>query len=169
MTQLAEFSRESAKRYLQNIVFVDDEIYTKATDQPVISTAELPAFQSPFAAQQSADDAVQKNSSAQPKSFISAVASPSSANGNRDATLPERTTQLVPIVASLPAVEEKTPYHPRQLVESFAREGMICALYEPKEGFAADKDSELYKLCERAMLSCWIGICSVWMGEIFCR
>lgn len=41
-------------------------------------------------------------------------------------------------------------YHPKNLVESFAREGMVCALYEPAEGFKTDNTSELFKLCERA-------------------
>lgn len=42
------------------------------------------------------------------------------------------------------------PYHPKQLVESFAREGMVCALYEPVEDFKTEPTSELFKLCERA-------------------
>ena len=41
------------------------------------------------------------------------------------------------------------PYHPKDLVSSFAREGITCALYEPKEGFSTDPDSEIFKLCER--------------------
>lgn len=41
-------------------------------------------------------------------------------------------------------------YHPKNLVESFAREGMVCALYEPAEGFKTDNASELFRLCERA-------------------
>jgi hypothetical protein len=40
-------------------------------------------------------------------------------------------------------------YHPKDLVSSFAREGIICALYEPPEGFATDPESEIFKLCER--------------------
>lgn len=41
-------------------------------------------------------------------------------------------------------------YHPKNLVESFAREGMVCALYEPDEDFKTDNTSELFRLCERA-------------------
>ena len=41
-------------------------------------------------------------------------------------------------------------YHPRDLVESFADMGIVCALYEPKEGFANDPASKLFKLCDRA-------------------
>ncbi len=41
------------------------------------------------------------------------------------------------------------PFHPKELVGSFASEGIICALYEPKEGFDTGRDSEIFKLCER--------------------
>ena len=41
------------------------------------------------------------------------------------------------------------PYHPKELVSSFAREGITCALYEPPEGFDTDPGSEIFKLCER--------------------
>lgn len=41
------------------------------------------------------------------------------------------------------------PFHPKDLVSSFAREGITCALYEPQEGFSTDRDSEIFKLCER--------------------
>lgn len=47
-------------------------------------------------------------------------------------------------------LNEDEIYHPKKLVESFAREGMVCALYEPEEDFKADNTSELFKLCERA-------------------
>jgi hypothetical protein len=52
-----------------------------------------------------------------------------------------------------PSVEEndnvEQPYHPKDMVSSFAREGITCALYEPKEGFPTGPDSEIFKLCER--------------------
>lgn len=41
-------------------------------------------------------------------------------------------------------------YHPRQLMESFAQEGIVCALYEPRKGFETTPNSELFRLCERA-------------------
>lgn len=40
------------------------------------------------------------------------------------------------------------PYHPKDLVRSFAREGITCALYEPPNGFSTEPDSEIFKLCE---------------------
>jgi hypothetical protein len=41
------------------------------------------------------------------------------------------------------------PFHPKDLVGSFAREGIICALYEPKKGFETHSDSEIFRICER--------------------
>jgi hypothetical protein len=51
-------------------------------------------------------------------------------------------------VASVP--DEPPAYHPRELLESFAREGMVCALYEPRPGFETGPQSELFRLCARA-------------------
>jgi hypothetical protein len=48
------------------------------------------------------------------------------------------------------AAAERVPFHPKQLVASFARKGMNCALYEPQAGFDNGIDSELFKLCDRA-------------------
>ncbi|MBB5503001.1 response regulator receiver domain [Paraburkholderia sp. MM5384-R2] len=114
MTELENFTRNAAKRYLQNIVFVDDEIYSHGTGKPVTVT-EMPVFASPFGRE-----------------------------GER----------IKPAEQKVEGLDEcsglKVPYHPRQLVQSFAREGMVCALYEPVEGFETNQDSELFKLCERA-------------------
>lgn len=110
MTYLEEFSRTAAKRYLQNIVFVDDEIYVKASGQPTITTADIPPFPTPFISGQ---------------------------------------TQLIKAVVEQQIDQKKIPYHPQHLVQSFAREGMVCALYQPTENFDTGKGSELFKLCER--------------------
>jgi|GEM_PF-661886 hypothetical protein len=45
--------------------------------------------------------------------------------------------------------EEKVSYSPKDLVSSFAKERIICALYEPPEEFDVDPESEIFKLCER--------------------
>ncbi|HEY0063132.1 MAG TPA: response regulator receiver domain [Telluria sp.] len=110
MNHLHKFNRDAAKRYLQNIVFVDDEIYSRVSGKPVISTLDIPAFQSPFA------------------------------TGARDVSAPGLES----------AIEEKIPYHPQHLVQSFAKLGMVCALYEPENNFATAQGSELFNLCERA-------------------
>ena len=109
MTTLTTFNREAAKRYLQSIVFVDDEIYTPETGEPVHITPDIAPLKSPFVG-----------------------------------GVPE------PDAPKLITPELNTPYHPRDLVESFAREGMVCALYEPRSGFQSGVSSEIFKLCERA-------------------
>lgn len=111
MTHLQTFTRNAAKRYLHNIVFVDDEIYAQFSGRPAEITSDIPLFKSPFA-------------------------------GGRK--------QIVANTAEKESVEDKVPYHPKQLVESFAKEGMVCALYEPQEHFDTTTESELFKLCERA-------------------
>lgn len=110
MTTLEEFSRKAAAQYLQNIVFVDDEIYDTSLGHPVAVTSALPTFKAPFA-----------NTAATLK--------------NEDAGEDQA---------------EKPPFHPKQLVGSFAKEGMVCALYEPSEGFDTTNGSEIFNLCERA-------------------
>lgn len=44
---------------------------------------------------------------------------------------------------------EDPPFHAKEFVGSFAREGITCALYEPEKGFSTDADSEVFKLCLR--------------------
>ncbi len=111
MNYLQQFNRDAAKRYLQNIVFVDDEIYSRVSGRPVIPTVDIPMFQSPFL-------------SAEKK--------------------------LEPSDLVVDEVEKKIPYHPQHLVQSFAKLGMVCALYEPERNFETAKGSELFNLCERA-------------------
>ena len=61
-----------------------------------------------------------------------------------------RTSQPEATTSPPPPSQEKPPYHPKHLLESFAQQGMVCALYEPKEDFGTDAESELFKLCARA-------------------
>lgn len=109
MMTLEEFSRKAAAQYLQNIVFVDDDIFDKPSGRAVEVTSLIPAFKTPFA-------------------------NTTTALKNEDAE------------------EDQThpPFHPKQLVGSFAKKGMVCALYEPTEGFDTATGSEIFTLCERA-------------------
>jgi hypothetical protein len=43
-------------------------------------------------------------------------------------------------------------FHPREIVASFAKKGVVCALYEPATDFKTDEDSEVFKLCQAADL-----------------
>lgn len=118
MSALADFGREAAGQFLQSVVFVDDEIYSKHAGTPVEVTTSLPQLKSPF---------------------------PLSDGEARQSVLPADANSI----AKVAAPEDRPAYHPKQLVESFARKGMVCALYEPNNGFASGRDSELFKLCDR--------------------
>jgi hypothetical protein len=116
MSALTDFSREAAVQFLQSVVFVDDEIYSKLAGTPVEVTTSLPRLKSPFP--------------------------PADARSQQ----PDGVNKQAEAVSQ----EDLPSYHPKQLVESFARKGMVCALYEPSIGFASGRDSELFMLCDRA-------------------
>ncbi len=141
---LDQFTRQSASEYLHSIVFVDDEIYSRATGQPETVTL-APRFRSPFAAGNDAPARpLQEAIAAAPVQEAIAAAPVQEAV----VTVPVQevaTSRLVQEVAAVAA-----PYHPKQILESFAREGMVCALYEPAENFETGTNSQLFKLCARA-------------------
>jgi hypothetical protein len=163
MTNLTKFCREAAKRYLQSIVFVDDEIYSRETGAPVEVSTDLHPFKSPFIRQD--DPPAADNTTApsglelRPGDRYQPVAMPGANEpaappgpGVEPAGAAPTPAAVLPIspALTLPAAGTKPPYHPRQLVESFAREGMVCALYEPKAEFPSGNESEIFRLCERA-------------------
>lgn len=119
LTLANEFALEAARKYLQSIVFVDDEIYQPvlASDLPleVPIAAEMHVFAKPI-------EPVEKTDQNQSPEVSDASFEP----------------------------QDGGHFHPKQLVESFAREGMVCALYEPKPDFSTAPESEIFKLCERA-------------------
>ena len=125
MTALTDFVTSSATKYLQSVVFVDDHIYHK-NDKPLETAVSIagglkPQFVEPEVAE--AKTAVESEAP-----VVSGDPVGSGGDGN--------------------TAEED--YHPRQLMESFAQKGIVCALYEPKEKFSTDPDSEIFRLCERA-------------------
>ncbi|WP_029603203.1 response regulator receiver domain [Kozakia baliensis] len=125
MTTLQEFARSAARKYLQSIVFVDDEIYTRVPAQGVRVEA-IPASSAMNIFRKPIEPTVE---------IIHEVSEV------------DLSTKEEEIAAQ---TETGAMYHPKHLVESFARERMVCALYEPNENFSTDPDSELFKLCERA-------------------
>jgi hypothetical protein len=58
----------------------------------------------------------------------------------------------LPEAASTEAGEPAASFHPKDIVASFARRGIACALYEPPQEFSTDESSEVFKLCEVADL-----------------
>lgn len=118
MTSAQEFALTAARKYLQSVVFVDDEIYVPVPAEAIkadvgIAAAAMRVFAKPM--------------------------QPTAEEGKKPT---EKKEARDPNGGGL--------YHPKYLVESFARERMVCALYEPAKDFPTSADSEIFKLCERA-------------------
>jgi hypothetical protein len=129
MTALDEFIRNTAATYLQNIVFVDDKIYLKQLPVDIGNTPSdfFSGLKPPFTGEQ-----------------IDEKAAPANEDGGKipaevDGSASSEAVQL----DDLPRREN---FHPRDLMESFARYGIVCALYEPREGFKCDQESDLFRL-----------------------
>ena len=120
MTSAQEFALSAARKYLQSVVFVDDQIYVKvpATEVRVSVPGAAPAMKIFSKPREPKVDTI---------------------------------VEIQDESAAADAVKDQIElYRPKDLVESFARERMVCALYEPKEGFETHSDSEIFRLCERA-------------------
>jgi len=122
LTAAKEFALTAARKYLQSIVFVDDEIY-----QPL----PVAAIKADVGGAATAMRVFAKPVEPKVEEVIEANAGES-----------DKSSETDPNGGGL--------YHPKQLVESFARERMVCALYEPQKDFPTDSNSEIFKLCERA-------------------
>lgn len=125
MTTAQEFALSAARKYLQSVVFVDDEIYERVPAQAIKVDATLahPAMR-----------VFRKPVDPDVKTVIEVSEAELSATESAIST----------------QTDTGAMYHPKHLVESFARERMVCALYEPEKDFKTDPESELFKLCERA-------------------
>lgn len=137
MNALNQFVLQSATNYLQSVVFVDDHIYRKDDGKPVETVTERepqPMRQIIVDDDEEDVDPVGVTNSAEQTTSTS---SGSPASGPNDDT-----------VAGI--VSGRSEYHPRELMESFAQKGIVCALYEPREHFSTDTKSDLFRLCERA-------------------
>jgi hypothetical protein len=53
---------------------------------------------------------------------------------------------------SKPIEPPKPPFRTKDLVGSFAVQGIVCALYEPERNFSTDENSTVFKLCNTADL-----------------
>lgn len=110
MTALDEFVKETAEKYLQSVVFVDDKIYFNQlpVDLDNIPPSLFSGLKSQFIQEQGGEEV--------------------------DATTDEAqsiTHSVRPDDKRVEALEGQGGYHPRELMESFARKGIVCALYEP--------------------------------------
>jgi hypothetical protein len=129
MTSLDDFVTASATSYLQSVVFVDDKIY---------ETGGRPLEHSP---------AIDGLGSVLRPQFEEAGNDLDIQDGAADSRVEvkEGSTAVENVANAAP-----TQYHPRELMESFAQKGIVCALYEPRKGFQTDPTSHLFRLCERA-------------------
>ncbi|MBU0485390.1 MAG: hypothetical protein KKB30_12870 [Proteobacteria bacterium] len=123
MTSLDDFIRKTAANYLQSVVFVDDKIYV---------------HQSP----QDNENIIPNSFSGLKSQYTDETASTEKNNAGHE----EENSS----VKHDNAIEGSEVFHPRDLMESFARYGIVCALYEPRKGFKSDPTSDLFCLCERA-------------------
>lgn len=133
MTALDHFVRDTVVNYLQSVVFVDDKIYTHQSprDYEVIPPGFFSGLKPQFAEGTKVEDEAPAINEEQ-------VASTGVPEGGSSAVNQANIAEIL---------EE---YHPRELMESFARYGVVCALYEPRVGFKSDSTSVLFRLCEKA-------------------
>ncbi len=120
MTKVGDFAFEATRKYLQSIVFVDDEIYQ-----------DVPAKVVQFS-----------KGTAVPAMRVFA--------GPLEPTIVKDDKAPADVAGEEDDIAAATPFFPKLLVESFARERMVCALYEPPKDFSTSAESEIFKLCDRA-------------------
>jgi hypothetical protein len=135
MSALKDFVKKSAASYLQSVVFVDDHIYSMNGGQPL-----------------------EVSSDASSRAEIDAMLGPTKNEAPRCVALEEGEANALAPTSEEPISDANeqvdhipsAQYHPRELMESFAQHGIVCALYEPREGFETNENSHLFRLCERA-------------------
>jgi hypothetical protein len=127
MTSLDKFISDSARSYLQSVVYIDDKIYTRNGNPGEISLAGIPA--SPIPSFTDEEAAVDGETSAGTDDLIARDGERLASEGSR---------------VSFP------DYDAKMLMESFAERGIVCALYEPSEGALVDVNSNIFTLCQRA-------------------
>jgi hypothetical protein len=131
MTALDDFVAASAVSYLQSVVFVDDKIYETGGGRPLELSPAVDGLGSGLRPQfeKAGDDADIQDEA-------------------KEIEVKEGSTAVENVAKAMEA--EPPQYHPRELMESFARRGIVCALYEPRQGFETGPNSDIFRLCERA-------------------
>jgi len=114
MTTLQQFSLEATRKYLQTVVFVDDNIFDDTSGMALKVVDDLPQ---------------QRKRIYQPEEASS--------------------QSPAPVAADVESQKNDISYRPKDLVNSFASKGIICALYEPPEDFEVKPDSDIFKLSQR--------------------
>ncbi|MEX0323802.1 MAG: response regulator receiver domain [Puniceicoccaceae bacterium] len=129
MNALDNFVKDSALSYLQNVVYIDDKIYYGSQVAEDTSITGVPNFDGPSFFESGQENAGSDSSSVKGKEppIDTAYDDSNSTSGS-----------------------DSAEYHPRDLMESFASKGIVCALFEPDEDVEIAVDSEMFKLCDRA-------------------
>jgi len=118
MNSFDQFIKDSARSYLQSVVYIDDKIYLPSSNG-LDAAVDLPPVRDPF--------------------------------DSAEVVSNEQTPSMADKLASRKADDLESNYaHPKQLTESFAEMGIVCALYQPSENALVDEDSTMFKLCQRA-------------------
>jgi hypothetical protein len=118
MNSFDQFIKDSARSYLQSVVYIDDKIYLPSSND-LDADVDLPPVRDPFESAEVASN--------------------------------EQTPSMADKLANRKADDLESNYaHPKQLTESFAEMGIVCALYQPSENAAVDEYSTMFKLCQRA-------------------
>jgi hypothetical protein len=118
MNAFDQFIKDSARSYLQNVVYIDDKIYPPSSND-LDWVVGVPTVREPFV--------------------------------NAEVVSNQKTPSMGDALAGKNADDLESKYaHPKQLMESFAEMGIVCALYEPSEDASVDEDSTLFRLCQSA-------------------
>ncbi|MCO5081393.1 MAG: response regulator receiver domain [Rhizobiaceae bacterium] len=150
MSEVQDYSLTATKRYLQSVVFVDDKLYHRVSYAGDVKV-ETPTSMKIFASR--TDRKPIAKAARRPQSSEESPADPPIKEPTETTKGgPEVPLKLYDEVAAAMS-EGREPaevFNAKDLVASFARNRIVCALYEPEKDFATDPDSDIFKLCERA-------------------
>jgi hypothetical protein len=149
LTEVRDYALAATKRYLQSVVFVDDRIYYPVIAPPDVkfeSSKSMNIFATGKSSKPSTEVPEEPKSAAMPSKSTTKDSSTSTADAN-PAKVPLKVEEAR-VIGKAP--DDETIYSSKDLVASFARNRMVCALYQPDKDFKTDAESEIFKLCERA-------------------
>ena len=119
MNSFDQFIENSARSYLQSVVYIDDMIYGEVLSIDKSSLTGVPPARGPFTSTE----------------VVSNEETPAMAD------------ELVGKDAD--NLESDDP-HPKELMESFATMGIVCALYQPTRTTPVNENSTIFNLCQKA-------------------
>jgi len=154
MKTVVELTAKAAETYLQSAVFIDDEIFSRASGRP-LGEQEMPLLRSRKPAFAAAGiEAGEATKIVDPCEGAKSIVVTKTPAGNEGAKVIGGTKAGAEGEAPLKRADAagQPEFHPKEIVGSFAQRGIVCALYEPALEFKTDEDSEVFKLCQAADL-----------------